>query len=207
MVALFALTLPALAGELTLSAFGGTSFSARTPLTIEQAGQPTIRFTARYDTRPIDDWPYYAWRVGLWSGSSSWELQHIHHKIYLSNTTDEVQRFEITHGYNLFTLGRAFRTPALTWRVGLGAVVTHGRERIRSEDFETGGVFGEYQVAGVSAIAGVEKDWKIASRVFVATELQVSGAWARVEVPRGDATVPNVALHALVGLQVRLGRS
>lgn len=55
--------------QLEIQAFLGSSISGPSPLSVAQQGQPTLRFTARWATRPqLDTW-YYAGRLGLWKGN------------------------------------------------------------------------------------------------------------------------------------------
>ncbi|MDP3296456.1 MAG: hypothetical protein Q8N09_02515 [Thermodesulfovibrionia bacterium] len=92
--------------------FLGEQFNIPTPLTIKQKGEETIKVDwARYKS---DAWtgfnsPYYAWRIGVWDDNRAWELELIHQKIILKNKPEEVQHFEISHGYNLITINRAWR--------------------------------------------------------------------------------------------------
>jgi hypothetical protein len=69
----------------TFEVSGGSAFHVPTPLKIHQRGEPDIELSARYDTRPWSDAPYYALRVGRWIGARGWELELIHHKLYLRN--------------------------------------------------------------------------------------------------------------------------
>ena len=50
---------------LAIEAAIGTALNVPLPLTIEQHGFPTLNVTGHYATRPFEDAPYYAWRVGL----------------------------------------------------------------------------------------------------------------------------------------------
>ena len=91
----------------------GTGFAYSVPirLRIEQAWQPTIKLEARYETREFT-WPwYYQMRFANWHGNYAWEVEHIHHKIFLKNKPSTIQSFSISHGYNQITINRAWRTP------------------------------------------------------------------------------------------------
>src|SRR5205809_626858 len=92
----------AVAQKLTIDLMSGSAYNVPTPLTIRQDGFPVIRFTAHYRTRPFSPLaPYYSWRVDFWNHAKTgaWEVQQVHHRLFLANTTDEVQRFEIHYGY------------------------------------------------------------------------------------------------------------
>ena len=175
--------------------FGGTSWSVPSTLAVDQSGLSRLEFRARWETRPLEDAPYYAARVALWSGRRGWELQLLHHKIYLTNETAEVERFEVSHGWNLITLQRADRGRAVEWRAGAGAVVAHTEGRIRGRDVDTGA----YQLSGAGALVGAGKSFAISRRFFASAEAQVTLSWARVPIQTGHARTVNAAFHVLFG--------
>ena len=129
-VALVLVTRPAHA-QVEFQAFLGSSVSAPSPLTITQAGQPDLHFTAHWATRPwLDTW-YYAGRIGLWRGDRGWLLDFTHHKIYLTNGPAEVQRFRITNGMNMITVSRGFRHgPNLVVPLPISAPISRGSCRV-----------------------------------------------------------------------------
>jgi hypothetical protein len=176
--------------------FGGTSWSVPTTLTIDQSGQQRISFRAQWETRPFEDAPYYAARVALWSRRRGWELQLLHHKIYLTNGPPEIQHFEVSHGWNLVTIQRASRGRILDWRFGAGAVVAHAEGRIRGREVDTG----DYHLSGAGVLVGAGKSFAISRRFFATAEGQVTFSWARVPIQMGHARTANIAFHALFGL-------
>ena len=182
--------------------FGGTAWSAPTTLTIDQSGQERLSVDADWETRPFDSPPYYAARVGLWNNRRGWELQLLHHKLYLADPPPEIDHFEITHGWNFLTIQRASRTRVLDWRLGAGPVITHAEGRIRGRGVDRGGGLfgGGYFVSGAALIAGAGKSFAISRRFFATTEGQVTFSWARVPIEEGHARTANVAFHALFGL-------
>ena len=96
-----------------VEAFLGTAVSAPSNLTIRQAGEPDISFTAHYATNPFksSSAPYYGFRVSRWWGRWGAFFDDLHHKLYLTNNPPEVQEFEVTYGYNLFSRRRLSRGP------------------------------------------------------------------------------------------------
>lgn len=185
----------------SLELFGGTAYSLPTRLTIRQAGEPRIALTARYATRPWSGALYYAYRVGRWSGDGAWELELVHHKVYLENAPADVQHFEITHGYNLVLANRAFRRKQLILRLGAGVVIAHPETTIRGRTHpQRGGLFGGYHLTGPAAQLALGARIPIVRGLFASAEGKFTAARARVPVEGGHATAPNVALHALVGL-------
>jgi hypothetical protein len=192
-------------GLTSIEILSGTAYNFQTPLVISQEGQPDIDLHARYDTKPLKMPFYYCIRAGLKWGSAPWEVQFIHHKLYLHNKPDYVQKFEITHGFNILTLNRVFETGVADLRIGAGLVAAHAESRVRNLSYsgEGGPFYTGYRVTGPAFISGVGKHIPLSSRFFISTEVQLTAAWARVPVAQGNAAAPNVALHGLVGTGYR----
>jgi hypothetical protein len=182
-----------------LEAFTGTAHNFTSPLTVRQAGFPDSRMDARYDTRPFTGSPYDSARVGRWRGSSGWELQVLHHKLYLANPSAEVSALEISHGYNMLTLSRACAWRGFTVRGGAGLVVTFPETTVRGRRRPTLG----YDLSGFTVAAGVGRRWPQAARLALSGEVRLTLTWATIPVFEGDADVPNRALHFLIGLGYR----
>jgi hypothetical protein len=188
--------------------FGG-AWNAPMPLVIRQSGREDLRVTARYDARPLEAPPYYVVRIGRWAGDAEWSLELVHHKLYLSNPPPDVDRFSVSHGYNLILLGRTlllgrgFRS-----RIGGGMVIAHPESRVRGEDLpEDGGPLGGgYHLSGVAASADLEWPLRHRSGAFLSPEARLTAAWARVPVARGDADVPSVAVHGTLVVGFESGR-
>lgn len=200
---LLAATPPALHGQWAVEAFLGSAASARSPLTIRQAGEPTLNFTAQYETRPFESAPYYSLRIAHW-WPSGWGLfgDHLHHKLYLTNNPPEVEEFEITYGYNFLSLGPAWHTAEWSFFAGTGPVVTNPTSTVRGQSKpHAGGIFGTgYYVDGVHLQAGVNRRLHLTPWLFASADVRFSAAWARVDVANGTADVPNYAVHFLVGV-------
>ncbi len=193
--------------EWRFAAATGFAKSLPTRLTIEQDGFPDLRLTARYDNRPFAT-PLH-WMLRLSHGEeAAWELQHIHHKLFLRNRPPEVARFDISHGYNIFTVARSRLHGAWTWRAGAGVVIAHPESTVRGRRFgPKEGIFGlDQYLAGPAVIGGIGYGLRGGSRLGLAAEAQLTAAWARVPIEEGHATAPNVALHVLVGIEWRSTR-
>jgi hypothetical protein len=182
--------------------FGGTSWSVPTTLTIDQSGEEQLSVDADWETRPFDSPPYYAARIGLWKDRRGWELQLLHHKLYLADPPPEIEHFEITHGWNFLTVQRASKTRVLDWRLGVGPVIAHAEGRIRGRGADRGGGLfgGGYYVSGAALLAGTGKSFAISRRFLATIEGQLTFSWARVPIQSGHARTANVAFHALFGL-------
>lgn len=123
----------------------GDAYCFRTPLKMHLADHPDIsENTADYATNPFQTPIYYAIRAGRWHNNRAWELEMVHLKIDLQNKPDNVQRFEVSHGYNLITLNRAWLYHFLVLRIGVGVVVSHSESTIYNQGFdEHGGLLRE----------------------------------------------------------------
>jgi hypothetical protein len=207
------LLLAALAGRPTavraqveLQGFVGSSVSLPTPLTISQAGEPDIHFTAHWATRPwVDTW-YYGGRIGFWSGDRGWLFDFTHHKIYLTNRPPEVQLFRITNGMNLFTVSRGFRRGLFSYAIGAGPVITFPVNRVRDRELQRErGFLGGYFLSGGNLMASATRQFPLTAGLFFSLDGRLSATYVRVPVAGGHASVPNLALHFHAGLGYDIG--
>ena len=194
--------------EVAVELSGGTAWSLRTPLTVRQPGTAPTALWARYSTRPLADAPYYAYRVSYGTAARGVEAELLHHKLYLENPRPPVERLEVTHGYNLVTAN--VRAPAgrFAVRAGLGVVVAHVEGRIAGQPVgERRTLLGNgYHIAGPTVQLGAVRRYLFGRgslAALAAPELKLTASLARVPVGAGSIRVPNVALHALVGLGLR----
>jgi len=183
----------------------GFVFNFPTPLHIEQEGEPDIDLTARYQGRSFDKPLYYAFRVARWSGGKAWEVELVHQKLHLENKPPEVERFHISHGYNLLLVSRAWETRGFVFRVGGGGVITHPETTVRGKSIEPGeGLFDRgYYLSGGSLQAAAEKRADLGRGLFGALEGKLTASYARIPIEDGHADVPNLAVHGLAGLGYR----
>lgn len=192
---------------LTAEVFAGTSWSLPLPLTIRQPGEAPIRFKARYKTRSWHGSPYYTYRVGY----QNWTAELVHHKVYLQNPLPEIQHFEVSHGYNLAMVSRTipFNSSPAIFRLGLGLVIGHPEGSIRGKAINPvrSLLGGGYHISGVSLQAAVGQPLSVAEHWFFRPEAKLTAAWARMPLAGGgSATVPNIALHTLIGFGYRSKR-
>jgi hypothetical protein len=194
----------AIQDSLALQIGAGSAYNIPTPLSIYQKGSPTIAIhEARYAENGFNGTPYYSWRAGWWFGDQAIELQQIHHKITLENRPSDIQHFEISHGYNLFTANWAINVKdILILRVGAGPVVTHPETIIRHKQLPTGAgfLYSGYYLSGATAQFAVEKRFYLWKGLFIPIEAVITASWARIPVERGHADVPSAALHGIAGL-------
>ncbi len=179
----------------------GGALNASTTLAIDQEGESDIEIVADYATKPFEFPVYYTLRLASLRARGAWELQFIHHKIHLENTTEEVERFEITDGFNILTVNRAFPAGPVDLRAGAGIVITHADSRIRGLSTSGGGILDTgYELGGPVLLAGAGRRFRLSERWIGTLETQVTLGWANVSVANGKAGTTNVALHIMFGV-------
>jgi len=179
----------------------GTAHQFNSRLIIKQDGEEDLDFTAHYKTRPFTSGaPYYSLRLGYWKGSRAWEFETHHHLVTLVDGPPEVGGFQITHGYNLNTLNRAWLVGGFIGRIGAGVVITHPESVVRGKTFSGEGFSGGFYLSGVCGQVSLEKRLALWGGLFVSLEGRFTAAWAKVPIADGEATVPNYAIHGLAGL-------
>jgi hypothetical protein len=201
------LAAPAAAQQWSVEASVGAVTNLETSLEVRQEGFETLRLDADYETRPFESPLYYSLRAGRWRDRRGWEIELIHQKIHLQDPPEEIQSFAISHGYNLLTLNRAWAPRGWTFRLGAGAVLAHPESTVRGRRVpEDGGLLDSgYHLAGPVVQAGVGRQLLPGERWRLGLEGKVTAARAEVPVAGGEADVPNVALHLLLGLGYRSG--
>lgn len=182
--------------------FLGSAYNFTTPLYISQSGYDDIELNAQYDTKPAEGSPYYAWRISRWKENRAWELELIHHKLYLRNKPPEVQHFEISHGYNLLTVNRAWDKKGFVYRIGAGVVITHPETTVREKGLSTHkGILNKgFYISGFTGQVAAGKKFYLLKKLFANIEGKFTASYARIPIEDGDADVPNVAVHGLFGL-------
>jgi hypothetical protein len=199
-----ACAVPSQAQSVTVDLMGGTAYNVPTPLTIQQAGFPDIHLTAHYDTKAFGPFaPYYSWRLDLWSKDGAWEVQQVHHRLFLSNTTPEVQFFAIHFGYNYFLAGRAWRTHDFVMHASGGVIVANPDNVVRGKNLNAQGpnaVDVGYRLSGVGAALAVSRQIALGTHVYLVADGGLIVGRASVPVVDGSASVPNVGLHGHLGV-------
>lgn len=187
---------------LRFEVLSGLVYNFPSPLIIHQDGYETIRIKAKYRSEPFDLPPYYDFRLTLWQrDSAAWGLKFTHHKLILDNPGGDIQHFEITHGYNIFSITRLWKRKGFIFNIAGGAVIANPQSNIRHLYFQGGGLFNNgYYLSGVVGEAAVGKQIRITRDLYLSGEIRFTAAWARVKVNQGHADVPNTAIHFLAGI-------
>jgi hypothetical protein len=173
----------------------GSAKSFSTNLEIQQTAFPKFKFDADYETRPFEDAPYYGWRISRQNKNHAWELEFLHHKIYLTNNPPEIQHFEVSHGYNMLFLNHAWIFGPNYLRAGAGPVISHTESEIRGLGFVS-----NYEISGFVGQAAFGRRFYV-SRIFYFTlEGKFTLATASVSIAQGKAHTPNVAIHGIAGI-------
>jgi len=129
-----------------------------------------------------------------------------HHKLYLTNNPADIERFQITNGFNLFTLSRAFRRKHLTYSLGAGPVITYPVNTVRGKRAdEERGVLG-YLLSGATVVGMATREVPLTGALALSLDARGSLSYARVPVADGHAKLPNAALHLHFGLGYLFGR-
>jgi hypothetical protein len=174
-------------------------------LSIHQKGEEVINTTARYKTESLVLPIYYSYRLCYSPKDSvSFELELNHLKIYLKNTPDEVQNFQVSHGYNQLFINYCKKKKNYSLRYGLGPVIAHPENTIRNKRLEEiGGFFnGGYHLSGIAAQLAVFHRWHITKWLYTTAEAKSTAAFARIRVFNGYSHVPVISFSALAGLGV-----
>jgi len=181
----------------------GNVYNFRTPLTIRQAGSPRLRFTARYTTRGFEKPFYWAVRLDRRIGGARWGVELNHDKLFLQNGPPEVDRFSVTHGFNIVSLFRTSAGDGLGYRIGLGALLAHPENTVRGRPVdETRGVRG-YHLTGPVALVSLVANGRVLGGTGVFAEARMLGGPARVPVAGGHARFWTLGAHFSAGLSQR----
>ena len=188
--------------KLTFELCGMVPYNVPMRLVIRQSDVPDVDIIARYYSKPFEAPFCWVWRIGWWSDQRSWELQAIHHKLYLENKPAEVESFSISHGLNLITINRGWQAGDYVVRTGAGIVLAHPESTIRGKPFpENQGIFGMgYYVSGPALVAGGAKQLRLVSDLFLTLEVMAALSHADVPVKDGNARLFNAVFQLNFGL-------
>jgi hypothetical protein len=183
---------------------GGEVYNVPMPLRITQEGYPELKLTARYFTEPLTLPVYWDMRFSRWHNNKSWEFEAIHHKLYLDNTTPEVQKFNISHGFNMLMVNRGFDKKTFRYRTGLGVVLAHPESNIRGKEFgnSTDNWDMGYYLSGPVLNLAISKPIRLRGRFYLNAEAKTAFAYAHIKIAEGHANVYNLAFHLILGIGV-----
>lgn len=186
---------------------GAVAANVPLPLTIHQDGYADIKVSgSRYHSEPFVKPVYYDGRISRWHDNKSWEIEFTHHKIFLQNAPAEVQKFNVSHGFNLLMVNRGFDRQIFRYRVGGGVVIAHAESEIRNLEFESKRKDNDrgYYLAGPGLQASINKPFYLGNRFFINAEARTTLAYASVKIAQGHADVWNMAFHLMLGMGVEV---
>jgi hypothetical protein len=179
----------------------GDAYNADSRTRIEHATLDNVSFTGDYDTRGLEGPLHYAWRIARWEDARGWELQLLHHKLFLQNPPAGVDALSISHGFNIVTINRAFEYRGWQMRAGLGPVITHAEARILGTAYD-----GPYEIAGAAVLVGVGRRLELGRHFYLLGEVAATYGYIHAEpdgAPNLEVTIRNPALHAQAGVGYR----
>jgi hypothetical protein len=209
-------TFPAFAAEWEFAFLFGNAISAPETITITPDGSGSnsdllepISFNSGFTTKGFKPPTYYSVRFSRFTDNWGWELEHIHHKLYFDNTdsVDGLDNFEVTDGYNLFMINRAYRQDNWTIRGGVGTVYSHPEIVFSNGEtnFERGGgaipkIWEDgYHWSGFTSQIGLARNFEITERHNFQLETKLTHSKTKVPVAGGSVVIPNTAIHFLFG--------
>lgn len=194
---------------------GGVPYNFPSYIKIHQSGFEDIQISnAKFYTEPFVLPPYWDWRFCQLKNNRAIELEAIHHKLYLGNKPDEIKRFSISHGFNMFFINYCNITNYnilindkkitgdVFLRVGLGVVFAHPETEIRGYAFEDKGEFlnTNYYLSGPAINLGISKRWYFLKSLYFNTEIKSTIAYAKIPVALGYAKVFTSSVQIVGGL-------
>ncbi len=188
--------------KLVLEIGTGIPFNLPVPLTIRQSGESTLHLTAEYDSHPFEIPIFWDWRIGYWSGSTGWELEAIHHKIFLRNMPPEVEQFDISHGLNLVVINRCFIKNKFIFKFGAGISLTHPENVVRNKKLnEQRGIFDwGYYISGPAILFSAGKRLYLIEKIFLSVEAKIGLSYSYIPIADGTADVCNIAAMITFGI-------
>ena len=187
----------------------GNAFNTNQDITIHRDGKEDINFNASFKTNGLSSPQYYSLRFNSTIADRKFEFEFIHHKLYLDAPyPDEIQKFEVTDGYNLLMINFANNIYSnLNYRLGLGTVVSHPDITIENQTnyVEGGGLIPKfwtdgYNWGGISSQISIFLNNKLSEKINYNVEGKAVMAKASIPVVGGSFDLPNISFHLLVGI-------
>jgi len=185
---------------------GGLPYNIPMPLIIKQHGQPAINIWARYYSEPFTLPVYWDIKISRQKGTVAYELELMHHKLYLQNKPDGVRHFGISHGFNLLFLNQSQEREHFTLRYGGGIIIAHPESEIRGKKF--GDAVDPYDLGyyltGPVAQLAIGKSFRAIQRIRLHSEVKLLAAYSHTPIAEGKAYTWYAGFHLLFGIQLDL---
>jgi hypothetical protein len=160
-----------------------------------------VSFGGEYETRGLEGPLHYAWRVARRQEGRAWELQLLHHKLYLQDPPAGIDALSVSHGFNIVTVNRAFDFAGWRARMGIGPVITHVEASIAGTTYD-----GPYELAGAAVLLGLGRAFAITSHFYLLGEVGATFGYVEADpsgTPELELTIRNPAVHAQIGAGYR----
>ncbi|MCX7986461.1 MAG: hypothetical protein N2662_05940 [Bacteroidales bacterium] len=182
---------------------GGLPINFPSPLIIKQSGYPVISTWAKYYSEPFKLPVYWDIKLNRLENKVGYEIELMHHKLYLKNKPNDVQHFGISHGFNLLFVNRIIECSFYTLRLGAGAIIAHPESEIRGQTF--GDAVDPYDmgyfITGPTVQIAFSKYFGVLQRLRLNTEAKLLVAYSHTPIARGKAHVWYAGVHLLAGIQ------
>ena len=180
----------------------GEVYNIPMPLTIRQDNYPPIKIQAKFESEPFTLPLYVDSRVIHWKNRKSWEAEFLHHKLYLQNTLPEVEKYNISHGFNMLMINRGFDRQKFQYRFGAGIVLSHPESKIRGKEFGDSDDNWDlgYYFSGPVVNMALGKQMHFSRRIYINTEAKATLAYSRIKIAEGNSDVYSIAFHLILGI-------
>jgi len=213
MILLLFLTSGAIAqkyGQITFKANTGVVYSVPSKITFRQTGQPDISFRGRYRAESLVLPIYWDYSLEYSKNGKSYGIRTTHHKVILDNPQQDVQRFEMTHGFNMVNAYFSWEWKKYRWSVGAGVTAAHPESTVRGIPYEVPGGEGalnsSYILVGPNLIGSINRRFYFGQTFFWRFEGKISWSYFDVPIYEGRANGYNLALHFITGFGIDIGR-
>ena len=182
----------------SLEGYLGDAYNFRSRLRITQDGGFSSSISADYRTNGFESPIYYNVRGAHWEQDRAWELSLSHHKLFLQNPPPGVTALSVSHGFNMLTVNRAFRSGDWIYRFGIGPVITHAEGIINGIGYD-----GPYKISGAALLAGGGRRFYLDRTTFLSLEAMATAAYINPKMSgplNAEITAANFAVHGLAGI-------
>jgi len=172
------------------------------PLTIKQDNYAPVKLQAKFASEPFTLPLYVDSRVIRWKNRKLWEAEFLHHKLYLQNTTPEVEKYNISHGFNMLMINRGFDHQKFQYRFGGGIVLSHPESKIRGKEFGDSDDNWDlgYYISGPVINLALGRQMHLNKRIYINAESKTTLAYGRIKIAEGNSDVYNIAFHLILGI-------
>ena len=185
----------------------GDVYNLNQDISISRNNHPDINFNASFKTNGLKSPQYYSLRLRNEIRKIKIEFEFIHHKLYVEDFPSEIDKLEVSDGYNLLLINIVNNIKDnLLYRFGLGTVVTHPDIVIEGQTnyIEGGGLIPKfwtegYHWGGICSQASLGYRKKISNKTQIILETKIIYASTKIPVVDGSFILPNLSLHFLAG--------